>query len=106
MSSADQRAVAESDHRLGVDSIEDLAGLFRRQHGSLAFLHHMLWPAHGAGRIHGKNLTENQPLTESGRGPAMPNNLESDRFWLVIAYRKASATLSSAEPSHPPVPTF
>jgi hypothetical protein len=41
-----------------------------------------------------------------GPRPAMPNNLESDRFRLVIAYRKASATLSSAEASHLPVPTF
>jgi hypothetical protein len=60
-------ARSRSLHRLGRDAVEQLAPLSTFQHGRLAGLHHVLWPADRMRRIGRHDLAGDQPV---GADPA------------------------------------
>lgn len=60
----DQSPVAEIAHCFGRNGIKQLPPLLAVQHRRLAGFLHMLRPAHGGGRVMGKNLASDQPVEQ------------------------------------------
>jgi hypothetical protein len=57
----DQRAIAQADDRARIDALQQLPCFVAIQNGRRAFLDHMLWTAHGGGRILADDLADDQP---------------------------------------------
>jgi hypothetical protein len=61
---ADQRPIAQPDHRRGINAIEQGTRLFGRQHWGFAAFDHMRRPAHRMRRVGGDNATRHQPVEQ------------------------------------------
>ena len=61
-------AIAQTDECRGVDGVEQNPHLLGRQHGRLALLHAMLWPAHRVRRVDRDDLASDEPVEEHPDG--------------------------------------
>jgi hypothetical protein len=67
-SRTDQRPVAQADHCLRVDAVEELACFGRGQHRRFAGAHDVFGAAHGGGRINREHLADHQPVEQHAHG--------------------------------------
>ena len=65
---ADQRPIAQPDHRRGVYTVEQRARLFRREHGGFTAFHHMCRPAYRMRRVGRDNAARHQPVEQHPDG--------------------------------------
>jgi hypothetical protein len=65
---ANQRPVAQADHSLRVDAVEQLPRFGRGQYRGLAGADHVFGAAHGGGGIDREHLADHRPVEQHAHG--------------------------------------